>query len=175
MSLLSKLEEVRICLGAGRVTLPYPAEPRPPPPGFRGRPVFDVHKCIGCAGCASNCPSREILVLDPCQEIRVMKYLGRRCTSCGRCAEVCPEKAVTMSLEYEVATDDPADLQQRLELFMGTCRRCGRCFDAPSALEQLKLAGYRLDDLEHDRWIFRASPHPPGAEAPEDLAIELEG
>ena len=76
MSLLSKLEETVVCLKAGRVTLPYPAEPRPVPENFRGRPVFDAAKCIGCAGCANNCPAREILVFDVCQEIRILQVPG---------------------------------------------------------------------------------------------------
>ena len=63
MSLLSKLRETLVCLKAGRVTLPYPAQARPVPEKFRGRPIFDAAKCIGCAGCANNCPAREILVV----------------------------------------------------------------------------------------------------------------
>ena len=128
MSLLSKIEETVICLKAGNVTLPYPAEPQPLPEKFRGRPIFDAAKCIGCAGCANNCPARAILVFDVCQEIRILQYLGRRCTYCGRCADVCPEKAITMSHEFENGTDNIGDLRQRLELFMSTCQRCGRCF-----------------------------------------------
>ena len=69
MSVLSKLEETLVCLKAGRVTLPYPVEARPVGEQFRGRPVFDATKCIGCAGCANNCPARDILVFDVCQEI----------------------------------------------------------------------------------------------------------
>ena len=105
MSLLSKCKEAMIGLKAGRVTLPYPAEPRPVAANFRGRPIFDAAKCIGCAGCANNCPAREILVFDVCQEVRILQYLGRRCTYCGRCADVCPEKAITMSREFETATE----------------------------------------------------------------------
>ena len=104
MSFTSKLKEAWIGIAAGTVTLPYPLAPHPPAPGFRGRPVFDASRCIGCGGCASNCPAREILLFDPCQELRVLRYLGRRCTSCGRCAEVCPEKAITMSDAFELAT-----------------------------------------------------------------------
>ena len=85
MSLLSKAKEAVICLKAGVVTLPYPASAEPVPAGFRGRPVFDAAKCIGCAGCANNCPAREILIFDRSQEVRVLRYLGRRCTYCGRC------------------------------------------------------------------------------------------
>ncbi len=174
MSLLSKLEETAICLKAGRVTLPYPAKPRPAPQAFRGRPIFNAAKCIGCAGCANNCPAREILVVDVCQEIRILKYLGRRCTYCGRCAEVCPEKAITMSNEYETATGSIADLQQRLDLFMSTCQRCGRCFGAPSALEELKMKGYRLDDLENERWIFTSRSYLEGQPEVDDIEIELD-
>jgi hydrogenase-4 component H len=173
MSLRSKIKEALLGLRAGRVTLPYPAKPRPAPENFRGRPVFDGAKCIGCAGCASNCPAREILVLDVCQEIRILRYLGRRCTFCGRCADVCPEKAIVMSREYETATDRIGDLQQELELFMSTCQRCGRCFKEPTPLEQLKMKGYRFDDLEHDRWVFRSRAYLDQAPA-DDLRIELE-
>ncbi len=174
MSLLSKVREAVICLQAGRVTLPYPAVPRPTPEGFRGRPIFDANRCIGCAGCANNCPAREILVVDVCQEIRILQYLGRRCTYCGRCAEVCPEKAITMSRDFETATPRIGDLRQRLELFMGACQRCGRCFPEPSPLEALKLKGYRFDDVASERWIFRAETFLPGFPPVEDIPIELD-
>ncbi len=171
---LATLREVRIGLRAGCVTLRYPAEPRPPPAAFRGRPIFDVERCIGCGGCASNCPAREILVRDLCQEVRVIKYLGRRCTYCGRCADLCPEKAITMSREFETATADLGSLRQRLEIFMSTCQRCGRCFQAPTPLERLKQEGYRFDDLEHDRWIFRSQAYLEGEPAVDDVRIDLE-
>jgi len=174
MSLWSKVKEAMVGLKAGRVTLPYPAQPRPTPPNFRGRPIFDAAKCIGCAGCANNCPAREILVLDLCQEIRILKYLGRRCTYCGRCADVCPEKAITMSQDFETATNSIGDLQQRLELFMSTCQRCGRCFPPPSPLEQLKLKGYRFDDLDNERWIFCSRSFLEGQSVVDDVKLELD-
>ena len=174
MSFLSKFKETLICLKAGRVTLPYPARSQPVPPKFRGRPIFDAAKCIGCAGCANNCPAHEILVFDVCQEVRILKYLGRRCTYCGRCADVCPEKAITMSTEFETGTDRIGDLQQRLDLFMSTCQRCGRCFQEPSPLEQLQQKGYRFDDLQNERWIFRSQSYLEGEPAADDIKIELD-
>ncbi len=174
MSLSSKLKEAVIGLRAGRVTRPYPFTPSPAPEHFRGRPVFDAAKCIGCAGCANNCPAREILVYDVCQELRILKYLGRRCTYCGRCADLCPEKAITMSTNFETATPQIQDLEQRLELFMSTCQRCGRCFTEPSPLEQLMMKGYRLDSLENDRWIYRSKPWLEGQPATRDIDIELD-
>lgn len=174
MSLLSKLSETAICVKAGRVTLPYPAESERPPEHFRGRPIFDSAKCIGCAGCANNCPAREILVFDVCQEVRILKYLGRRCTYCGRCADLCPEKAITMSGEFENATNAITDVHQRLDVFMSTCQRCGRCFDAASALEKLKMTGYRFDDLANERWVFRSRPYLETEAAVDDLTIEVD-
>ena len=174
MSIMSKLKEAQVCLKAGRVTLPYPAQARPVPPGFRGRPMFDAKICVGCAGCANNCPAREILVFDICQEIRVIKYLGLRCTYCGRCAEVCPEKAITMSDQFENATNQIGDLEQKLELFMSTCQRCGRCFKGAEPLDKLKMKGYRFDDLANDRWIFHSEAYLRSEPAVDDILIEWE-
>ena len=174
MSLLAKLRETVLCLRAGRVTLPYPAQVRPVPERFRGRPIFDAAKCIGCAGCANNCPAREILVFDVCQEIRVLQYLGRRCTYCGRCADLCPEKAITLSHDFETATDAIGDLRQRIELFMSTCQRCGRCFTPPDPLAKLKLEGYRFDDLARERWVRRSTAYLGTEPAVDDLAIDLD-
>lgn len=174
MSFFSKIQETAICLRAGKVTLPYPAAPSPVPPRFRGRPIFDAAKCIGCAGCANNCPAREILVRDLCQEIRVIRYLGRRCTYCGRCADVCPEKAITMSPEFENATNRIGDIGQEIELFMSTCQRCGRCFKEPTILEQLKLKGYRFDDLAQERWVYRSQAYLAEDAVVDDLQIELD-
>jgi hydrogenase-4 component H len=174
MSVLSKLEETLICLKAGRVTLPYPAKAEPAPENFRGRPIFDAAKCIGCGGCANNCPAREILIYDVCQELRILKYLGRRCTYCGRCADVCPENAITLSHEFENATDKIGDVRQQLDIFMSTCQRCGRCFKAPSLLEELKMKGYRFDDLKNERWIYRSQARLEGIAEVDDVAIELD-
>jgi hydrogenase-4 component H len=174
MSLLSKLREVAIGLKAGKVTMAYPLAPDTPPARFRGRPIFDAQKCIGCAGCANNCPSREILVQDLCQEVRIIKYVGRRCTFCGRCADVCPEKAITMSKQFETASDSIGDLRQTLHIFMGTCQRCGRCFKEPGPLEGLLLKGYRMDDLEKDLWVYASQAYLEKEPVVRDIDIEVE-
>ena len=89
-------------------------------------------------------------------------------------AEICPEKAITMSHDFEQATNATSDLRQRLELFMSTCQRCGRCFKADDALEQLKMKGYRYDDLQQARWVFRSQSFLKGDRTVDDIAIEMD-
>jgi hydrogenase-4 component H len=150
MWLTSKIKQAVVALKPGKVTLTYPVSPMQTPAGFRGAPLWDHDKCVGCGGCANHCPARTILVRDLCQEVRVLMYDGSRCTYCGRCAELCPEKAIEMTGSYELATDDRNDVTETMELFMLTCQRCGRCFDMEitNAIDRLDLKGYRYDNLE---------------------------
>ena len=141
--ILSKLKEAIICLGAGRVTLPYPFAPRPPAAGFRGLLSVDPERCTGCGGCANVCTPRAIVVTDPLQEKRVIEFFLERCTYCARCAEVCQEKAITVTEQFETATNDVNDLHLKVEVFMGSCQRCGRCFEPATPLDKMMVTGFR--------------------------------
>lgn len=141
--IISKLKEAIICFRAGRVTLPYPLAPHEPEEGFRGKLTVEVEKCIGCGACANACTPRLIQVTDPSQEKRVIEFLLERCTYCGRCAEVCPEEAITMTQEFETSTDTLDDCHIRLEIFMSTCQRCGRCYQPANPLDKLMVTGFR--------------------------------
>ena len=141
--IVSKLKEAIICLRAGRVTLPYPFAPHAPAPGFRGTVSVDAEKCIGCGGCANVCTPRAIVVSDPSQETRMLEFFLERCTYCARCAEVCPEEAISVTEQFESATDDVEDLHIRVEVYMGSCQRCGRCFETHTALDKLMVTGFR--------------------------------
>lgn len=141
----SKIKEAILCFKAGVVTAPFPLGPEPNPPGegFRGKIEVNVDKCVGCGGCANVCPARLIEISDS-GPTRILEYFLKRCTYCGRCAEVCPEDAITMSKEYQLATNDSNDLYIRTELYMGTCGRCGRCFKPRSALDKMMVSGFRM-------------------------------
>jgi hypothetical protein len=57
---------------------------------------------------------------------------------------------------------------------MSTCQRCGRCFKAPSALDELKMKGYRFDDVRNERWVFRSRAFLEGDAVVDDIKIEFE-
>ncbi len=57
---------------------------------------------------------------------------------------------------------------------MSTCQRCGRCFPPPSAREELKLCGYRFDDLQNERWVFRSQAYLTREMVVDDLPIDLD-
>ncbi len=91
------------------VTLKYPFEKRKPPRGMRGRPVWDMERCVGCELCFKDCPSGAIEMIGKGSEAEFKHHLDR-CVFCGQCEEVCPVNAITMTEEYELASYDRAGM-----------------------------------------------------------------
>lgn len=134
--LVSKLKELVLCLKAGRVTLSYPLVSAETQPGFRGRPVLDGEKCLGCGACAQVCPPRLIAVVDKGGE-RTIQVDYSRCTYCARCQEVCPVGSMTMSHDFEMATADKQDLKLTAVLKMVKCKKCGTPFMTERMLDKM--------------------------------------
>ena len=47
-------------------------------------------------------------------------------------------------------------------------------FQEPSTLEQLKMKGYRFDDLQNERWIYRSQSYLESEQVVDDIKIELD-
>ena len=109
-----------------QVTIKYPEVKKPTAPRYHGRHVLNRHpdgleKCVGCELCAWACPADAIYVEggDNTEEERyspgerygaVYQIKYARSTFCGLCIEACPTRSLTMSNEYELASDSRADL-----------------------------------------------------------------
>jgi NADH-quinone oxidoreductase subunit I len=98
-------------------TIQYPEERREMPPRFRGLPALRADPytgealCVACGLCSRICPTSclEMHVIpseEGDRELGEFILRSGRCLFCGMCAQVCPVDAITMSGEYELATQD---------------------------------------------------------------------
>jgi NADH-quinone oxidoreductase subunit I len=93
---------------ADNVTLQYPEERQPYPPGYRGLhrlvPREDGKpRCVACYMCATICPAQCIYIEageyadDPIEKYPVKFVIDElRCIVCGFCVEACPKDAIRM-------------------------------------------------------------------------------
>ncbi|MCD6236220.1 MAG: 4Fe-4S binding protein [Thaumarchaeota archaeon] len=86
-------------------TVQYPFERREPAEGLRGKPVWNMDKCIGCGICSMVCPVKAVEMIGKGKEAIIKHYLYR-CIYCAQCAESCPVKAITMTTEFELSGSD---------------------------------------------------------------------
>lgn len=81
----------------------------PAAPNYRGTPVVDANKCIGCTRCVKDCPA-EALELK--KEFEFTNEQGKnvrkfsmtlyidRCSHCAQCVESCSVDAISMDANY---------------------------------------------------------------------------
>jgi len=86
------------------VTLEYPEKKVYIGEHFRGLPIVDG--CIKCETCLRVCPTGAIKI-----EENKFKINLKKCIFCGNCSFYCSKKAIRMSEEYELATEDRNDLE----------------------------------------------------------------
>jgi NADH-quinone oxidoreductase subunit I len=101
-----------------KVTVEYPEQKPPIPPGYRGVPTLvkdpeGREKCVSCQLCEFVCPPKAIRITPG--EIPVDAEYANvekapkefeidmlRCIYCGLCQEVCPEEAIWLQNIYSV-------------------------------------------------------------------------
>ena len=91
-----------------RITIEYPEEKKPLPPGYRAEPRLMLRgdgsvRCTACMLCTTVCPANCIEIEaeevdDPAIEKRAASFIINmsRCVFCGLCVEACPCDAIRM-------------------------------------------------------------------------------
>jgi NADH-quinone oxidoreductase subunit I len=149
------LDRSRTGVNSGVVTLQYPEEKQPYPPGYRGLhrlvPREDGRpRCVACYMCATICPAQCIyieageLADDPIEKYPVRFVIDElRCVVCGFCVEACPKDAIRMD------TGEHAPPSYRR--------------DAQILDEKALLRGPPVS-YQYDPWLRRGHPGIPPAE-----------
>jgi predicted molibdopterin-dependent oxidoreductase YjgC len=60
----------------------------------RTYPHIDEEKCLGCGGCADNCPCGALELKEEDDEIKANCYTVN-CTGCRICVDICPRDAIS--------------------------------------------------------------------------------
>ena len=115
-------------------TVNYPFVPSPPPPSFRGKPVFDEDRCVGCGICVDRCPSKAIEIEDLGSKRRLTVHYNR-CIYCAFCNYNCqPLEGVKPSQDYKLIFTDKSEAVHSIERLSPVvrvkedlCIGCARC------------------------------------------------
>ena len=102
-----------------KVTIEYPEQKPPIPPGYRGVPTLvkdpeGREKCVSCQLCEFVCPPKAIRItpgeIPPDAPTAHVEKAPKefeidmlRCIYCGLCQEVCPEEAIWLQTTYSVS------------------------------------------------------------------------
>ncbi|MCL1906302.1 MAG: 4Fe-4S binding protein, partial [Clostridiales bacterium] len=81
---------------------------------YRGKPVFDSEKCIGCKMCVRDCPAGALSVENVGSKTKkqfVCRLNLAHCVFCGQCADSCTKNSITLSTRVELSSPDKAELE----------------------------------------------------------------
>lgn len=131
-----KLPKIRELLEAikalivGPYTSKFPYKPHIPHPNFRGQPIYNLDKCVGCLACEEVCPSEAIGhedITDDSEPRRLMIHYTDTCIFCGSCEAACiaDNEGIKQSNDWELSFFDRKEAQETIEKELQLCEICG--------------------------------------------------
>jgi len=136
---LRELKEAVTAVLSPRFTTRFPAEPCVVPERYRGKPEFDLDKCIGCGACVNVCPSPECLSqvddLEADPPVRRITHRHYTCIFCGNCEDNCTTgDGIKLSQEWDLAGLDREAMTETHEFELQMCEKCGALIGAKKHL-----------------------------------------
>jgi len=136
---LRELKEAVIAVFSPRFTTRFPVKPCVVPASYRGKPEFDLDKCIGCGACVNVCPTGRCLTMEDDVQadppVRRITLSYDTCIFCGNCHDNCTtEGGIVMSNEWDLAGLDRAAMRETHEFELQLCEKCGAVIGAKKHL-----------------------------------------
>jgi hydrogenase-4 component H len=132
------LKEAVTAVVSPRFTTRFPAEPCVVPDSYRGKPEFDLDKCVGCGACVNVCPTQALTLSDDLQSkppVRRIKLRYDTCIFCGNCAENCTtETGIKLSNKWDLAGLDRQSMSESHDYELQSCEKCGAILGAKKHL-----------------------------------------
>jgi formate hydrogenlyase subunit 6/NADH:ubiquinone oxidoreductase subunit I len=126
---LREVKEAVISLLSPAFTTSFPRKEHIPAEKFRGKPVVNNKKCVGCMTCANVCPPQAITVKDDKDSgIRTITRDWGRCIFCGQCEAYCitGEGIILSNSIYDLTTFNLQDNIENQQKELLICKFCGK-------------------------------------------------
>jgi len=148
---IRELIEAIKALIKGPYTSKFPKKTHTPHPNFRGQPVYDEEKCVGCLACVEICPVNALDYKDStdCDNPkRTMIHYTDTCIFCGQCEAACiaDGEGIKLSNEWELSFFDRKDAYETIDKELQLCEICGNVI---ACKDHLQWISERLGELTY--------------------------
>ena len=149
---LRELVEAIKALIKGPYTSKFPIEPHKAHPNFRGQPIFNEQKCVGCLACEEVCPVGAIahkdVVNDNGSGTRTIIHYTDTCIFCGQCEAACiaDHEGIKLSNEWELSFFDRKKAYETIDKELALCEICS---DPIACKDHLKWISEKIGELTY--------------------------
>lgn len=148
---LRELAEAIKALIKGPYTSKFPKVAHIAHPNFRGQPVYNEEKCVGCTACVEICPVEALAFEDKTDSDdpkRILKHYTDTCIFCGQCEAACivDNEGIKLSNEWDLAFFDRSGAEESIQKELQLCETCG---DVIACKDHLKWIAEKIGELAY--------------------------
>jgi len=146
---IRELIEAIKALIRGPYTSKFPKVAHKPHKNFRGQPVYNDEKCVGCLACVQICPVEALSyedITDPVNPKRILYHHTDTCIFCGQCEAACiaDRQGIKLSSDWELSFFDRKTANESIEKELQLCEVCG---DVIACKDHLKWIAEKIGEL----------------------------